>query len=181
MTQQLTNTITPPINKPDITELNAGVTSMSDFTMGNKPLDPSLLPSDYVSSIQLAPPLIQDRIIEFLTVGGPVVWILLMMSLVAVSIMIIKVWQFSRLKPERRTSIDKSISLWHKGDKTAAKLMLNAKYSVEKVTLVAMKGLTDNTVDNGLLKEDLRPLEVIATLSPLLGLLGTVIGMIMAF
>ena len=156
MTQQLTNTITPPINKPDITELNAGVTSMSDFTMGNKPLDPSLLPSDYVSSIQqdmLAPPLIQDRIIEFLTVGGPVVWILLMMSLVAVSIMIIKVWQFSRLKPERRTSIDKSISLWHKGDKTAAKLMLNAKYSVEKVTLVAMKGLTDNTVDNGLLKD----------------------------
>lgn len=59
-----------------------------------------------------------------------------------------------------------------------------------------MRGLTDNSVDKTLLKEELNrvatlkleqlrsylhPLEVIATLSPLLGLLGTVIGMIMAF
>jgi len=75
-------------------------------------------------------------------------------------------------------------------------LILNGKYSVEKVALVAMRGLTDNSVDKTLLKEELNrvatlkleqlrsylhPLEVIATLSPLLGLLGTVIGMIMAF
>ena len=161
----------------------------------------TMLPADYVNSIplkhdSLSSTLIQDRIIEFLNVGGPVVWILLLMSLISVSILVIKVWQFSKLKPERRISINKSLALWHKGDTSSAKVLLNSKYSVEKVLLVAMSGLTNNTADKALLKEELnriatlkleqlrsylRPLEVIATLSPLLGLLGTVIGMIMAF
>ncbi len=161
----------------------------------------TMLPADYVNSIPLehdplSSTLIQDRIVEFLTVGGPVVWILLLMSLIAVSIMIIKIWQFTKLKPERRISINKSLTLWHKGDTSSAKVLLNSKYSVEKVVLVAMSGLTNKMTDKALLKEELnriatlkleqlrsylRPLEVIATLSPLLGLLGTVIGMIMAF
>lgn len=199
MNQNVINTVVPPANTLDLNNLRAGTTITTDLTIGNQPIDPSLLGADYANTVQqdvLASPLIQDRIAEFLNVGGPVVWILLLMSLVAVSIMIIKIWQFSRLKPERCTALDKSLTLWHKGDKTSAKIMLNSKYSVEKVALVAMKGLTDNTIDKDLLKEELnriatlkldqlrsylRPLEVIATLSPLLGLLGTVIGMIMAF
>lgn len=183
MDQNIINTVTPSANTADLNNLGAGTTIASDLT--------TAVPSDVLTS-----PLVQDRISEFLTVGGPVVWILLVMSLVAVSIILIKAWQFSKLKPERRTSIDKSLSLWHKGDTASAKVMLNPKYSVENVALVAMRGLTTNAVDKPLLKEELnriaslkleqlrsylRPLEVIATLSPLLGLLGTVIGMIMAF
>lgn len=184
---------------PELT--NATVNSTSPLSVENEPLESTLLSPDYVDAIQLqhdplTSSLIQDRIFEFLNVGGPVVWILLLMSLVAVSIMVIKLWQFSKLKPERRSSIDKSLASWHKGDKSAAKVMLNSKYSVEKVALVAMKGLTNTATNQSLLKEELnriatlkleqlrsylRPLEVIATLSPLLGLLGTVIGMIMAF
>jgi biopolymer transport protein ExbB len=199
MNETLINSTAPSANTPELNTLDAGRTVTSDLTVSNQPIDPSLLGSNYGNTMQqdvLASSLIQDRITEFLNVGGPVVWILLLMSLVAVSIMLIKIWQFSKLKPERRTSIDKSLSLWHKGETTSAKLMLNGKFSVEKVALVAMRGLTDNTVDKTLLKEELnrvatlkleqlrsylRPLEVIATLSPLLGLLGTVIGMIMAF
>jgi biopolymer transport protein ExbB len=195
----LIDSTAPSAHTPELNTLDVATTITSELTTGNQPMDPSLLGSDYAITMQkevLASPLIQDRITEFLNVGGPVVWILLLMSLVAVSIMLIKVWQLSKLKPERRTSIDKSLSLWHKGETTPAKLMLNDKYSVEKVALVAMRGLTDNSVDKTLLKEELnrvatlkleqlrsylRPLEVIATLSPLLGLLGTVIGMIMAF
>lgn len=193
------NTTASSVSTSDLNNPATDTVITSDLTIGNQPIDPSLLPTDITNTVQqdiLSSPLIQDRIAEFLNVGGPVVWILLLMSLVAVSIIIIKTWQFSRLKPERRTAIDKSLTLWHKGDKTSAKIMLNSKYSVEKVALVAMKGLTDNTIDKDLLKEELnriatlkleqlrsylRPLEVIATLSPLLGLLGTVIGMIMAF
>lgn len=193
------NSTASPANTAELNTLDAGTTMTSDLTIANQTIDPSLLVSESAKTMQqdvLADPLIQERIAEFLNVGGPVVWILLIMSLVAVSIMLIKIWQFSRLKPERRASIDKSLALWHKGETTSAKLILNGKYSVEKVALVAMRGLTDNTVDKTLLKEELnriatlkleqlrsylRPLEVIATLSPLLGLLGTVIGMIMAF
>lgn len=196
MNQNLINTPAPPANTADLDTLNAVA---SDLMLENQQLDLASSPVGFADTVQqdiLANPLIQDRVTEFLTVGGPVVWILLLMSLIAVSIMIIKIWQFSSLKPERRTAINTSLSLWHKGDKTSAKIMLNSKYSVEKVVLVAMKGLTDNTIDKDLLKEELnriatlkldqlrsylRPLEVIATLSPLLGLLGTVIGMIMAF
>ncbi len=193
------NSTASPASTAELNTLDAGTTMTSDLTIANQTIDPSLLVSESAKTMQqdvLADPLIQERIAEFLNVGGPVVWILLIMSLVAVSIMLIKIWQFSRLKPERRASIDKSLALWHKGETTSAKLILNGKYSVEKVALVAMRGLTDNTVDKTLLKEELnriatlkleqlrsylRPLEVIATLSPLLGLLGTVIGMIMAF
>jgi len=188
MNENLINSVTPSVNTPSLNKLAIDTT-------GSQPIESSDL-VNVVPQDTLASPLIQDRITEFLNVGGPVVWILLVMSLVAVSIMLIKLWQFSKLKPERRTAIDKSLALWHKGDKASAKVMLNSKYSVEKVALVTMKGLTDNTVDKTLLKEELnriaalkleqlrgylRPLEVIATLSPLLGLLGTVIGMIMAF
>jgi biopolymer transport protein ExbB len=199
MNKTLINSTAPSAHTPELNTLDEATTITSELTMGNQPIVHSLLGSDDAITMQqdvLASPLIQDRITEFLNVGGPVVWILLLMSLAAVSIMLIKIWQFSKLKPERRTSIDKSLSLWHKGETTPAKLMLNGKYSVEKVALVAMRGLTDNTIDKTLLKEELnrvatlkleqlrtylRPLEVIATLSPLLGLLGTVIGMIMAF
>lgn len=197
MNKNLTNTVDSSINTSDSNSLDVGTT----IAAGNQPIDPSLMGtgSDYANTAQpdlLANPLIQDKIADFLNIGGPVVWILLLMSLVAMSIIIIKIWQFSKLKPECHIALDNSLALWHKGEKNSAKVMLNSKYTVEKVTLVAMKGLTDNGVDKALLKEELnriatlkleqlrsylRPLEVIATLSPLLGLLGTVIGMIMAF
>lgn len=199
MDQDVINTVAPSTNTPDLNSLGVGTTIPSNISLENQQLDPTLLPADLTGSMPndvLSSPLIQDRISEFLIVGGPIVWILLVMSLVALSIIIIKAWQFAKLKPERKTSLEKSLALWHKGDFSSAKVMLNSKYSVENVTLVAMRGLTANTVDKPLLKEELnriaalkleqlrsylRPLEVIATLSPLLGLLGTVIGMIMAF
>jgi biopolymer transport protein ExbB len=195
MNKNLTNTVDSSINTSDSNSPDVGTT----IAAGNQPIDPSSVGADIANGLQpdvLATPVMQDRIVDFLNVGGPVVWILLLMSLVAMSIIIIKIWQFSKLKPERHIALDKSLALWHKGDKTSAKVMLNSKYTVEKVTLVAMKGLTDSFIDKDLLKEELnriatlkleqlrsylRPLEVIATLSPLLGLLGTVIGMIMAF
>lgn len=202
MNQALINTATPPTHSdPDLTNHVENAILASDFSIGSQQADPSLSSADYVNALPLendplTNTLVQDRIVEFLNVGGPIVWLLLSMSLIAVSIIIIKIWQFSKLKPERKTAINKSLVLWHKGETSSAKVMLNARYSVEKVALVAMQGLTNNNTDKAILKEELnriatlkleelrsylRPLEVIATLSPLLGLLGTVIGMIMAF
>ena len=158
-----------------------------------------IAPSNNAAIIQpevLSNDLILDRIYEFMHVGGPVVWLLMIMSIIAASIIIIKFWQFSHLRPERKNSLNKSLSLWSKGECASAKVLLNPKYTVEKVALVAMAGLTFPNTDHELLREELsriatlkldqlrsylRPLEIIATLSPLLGLLGTVLGMIVAF
>jgi len=139
---------------------------------------------------------VQERIQEFLTVGGPVVWVLSIMSVVALTIILLKLWQFAVLRPERRTALEQSLQLWRNGDAIAAMRNLPSKHPISQVALIAMDGLSKGTTEVTLLKDELnrvatqqldqlraylRPLEVIATLSPLLGLLGTVLGMIVAF
>lgn len=138
----------------------------------------------------------QDKIYDFLMVGGPVVWILMAMSVVALTIILIKLWQFSTLRPERQTGITDSLTYWRNGELTLAKKGLDREGTISSVAYIAMAGLSEEKVNVGLLKDELnrvavkkleqfraylRPLEVIATLSPLLGLLGTVLGMIGAF
>ncbi|OUR74455.1 flagellar motor protein MotA [Methylophaga sp. 41_12_T18] len=139
---------------------------------------------------------VQERIQEFLTVGGPVVWVLSIMSVVALTIILLKMWQFTVLRPERRAALEQSLQLWRNGDAIAAMRHLPSKHPISQVALIAMDGLSKGTTEVTLLKDELnrvatqqldqlraylRPLEVIATLSPLLGLLGTVLGMIVAF
>lgn len=158
----------------------------SDIISPDLLLDSQIIPAETFS----------ERINEFLTVGGPVVWVLSIMSLFALTIILIKCWQFAFLRPERRTEIDYSLGLWMKGEFTAAKEALPNKHIIADVASLAMDGLMSHSRDIDLLKEELnrvatskleqlraylRPLEVIATLSPLLGLLGTVLGMILAF
>ncbi len=72
MNEILINSTAPSANTPELNTLDAGTTITSELTMGNQPIDPSLLGSDYANTMQqdvLASPLIQDRITEFLNVG----------------------------------------------------------------------------------------------------------------
>jgi len=133
---------------------------------------------------------------DFLTVGGPVVWILMGFSVIALCIVLVKIWQFALLRPESTGDVRKSLLAWRKGENQEAIAALKTRRPVSEVTSMAMHGLSRTSADHSLLKEELervatnrmnqlraflRPLEVIATLSPLLGLLGTVLGMIVAF
>ncbi len=132
----------------------------------------------------------------FLIVGGPVLWILFGLSIAAVSIILIKFWQFARLRLEHNRDVHSSLLLWHKGEHEKAQQVLNTRHPVSDVTALAMQEVLAPSTDRELLKENidrvatlhlvrlralLPPLEGIATLSPLLGLLGTVLGMILAF
>jgi len=136
-----------------------------------------------------------DRLVDFMAVGGPVVWILSAFSVVALSIVLLKLWQFARLRPESSADVEQGLALWRQGETTAALAQLNVRRPVAELVELAMRGLSMHR-DRELLREELtrlatqrlsqlrawlRPLEVIATLSPLLGLLGTVLGMIVAF
>ncbi len=151
--------------------------------------------TDLITNQDVIVTTISSRLEEFLSVGGPVVWILMVMSIIALTIVIIKALQFFVSKPERTQDIERSLTLWKKGDVDSAKALLSPKYSVESLALDTMNGLTNHQPEAALreelsriatlklnqLRSYLRPLEVIATLSPLLGLLGTVLGMIVAF
>ncbi|AFI84139.1 MotA/TolQ/ExbB proton channel family protein [Methylophaga nitratireducenticrescens] len=133
---------------------------------------------------------------ELLHIGGPVVWILLGFSVIAVSIVLIKCWQLLLLSPESTTTAQKAIALWKQNEPDQALSQLKKTKPLDELLAMAMEGLRRAEITEQLLKEELqrvanlrlnqlrsylRPLEVIASLSPLLGLLGTVIGMILAF
>ena len=129
--------------------------------------------------------------------GGYVVWVLLVISVVALAIVIVKQWQFARVRPETNDGINPALRLWRIGDRQGAiDALSNNEQFGSDIVLFAMRGraeagweangLQDEIERQGSLKlRDLRTylpaLEVIGMLSPLLGLLGTVLGMIDAF
>lgn len=135
--------------------------------------------------------------LQLLQRGGPVVLILLLMSLMAFSILIAKALQFQVLGINHSKNLYDSLSDWRKGRWQAAEQTLQKlpRHPVARVMDAAMHGLQSDRSEATVREEVtriarnhiehlrgwLRLLELIATLSPLLGLLGTVIGMIEAF
>tara|TARA_R110002167_G_scaffold30450_4_gene100843 strand:+ start:2206 stop:2994 length:789 start_codon:yes stop_codon:yes gene_type:complete len=148
-----------------------------------------------------------NPLIDFLNVGGPVVWILMVFSVVALTISILKLTQFFLAKAEHNSDIEISLRAWKQGEIDKATNALNLQAPISNIVLSAQQACCDvyrnsdaeadvqnKAIDsykeelsrqaNALmqsLRSYLRPLEMIAALSPLLGLLGTVLGMIEAF
>lgn len=131
-----------------------------------------------------------------LDAGGPVMLILAGLSVLALTIVLVKLWQFASLRGGGANRIEGALDAWRAGRGGEAVEGLAAATSpLAQIVHTAMAGrLHEN--DQAALREEierragcllaalrshLRGLEVIASLSPLLGLLGTVIGMIEAF
>ncbi len=130
-----------------------------------------------------------------LITGGPVVWILCVFSLIALTIVLVKVWQLVALRAESSKVVNSALAQWRAGRGSDAVGQLDDAHPVAAVVKCAMTGRLDGMNDL-LLREEVeriasarlndlrsffRPLELIGALSPLLGLLGTVMGMIVAF
>lgn len=138
----------------------------------------------------------QDRLLRFLDLGGPVVWILLAMSVLALTIILTKLAHFSSLRVGHRRNAEKALSLYRSGRIRDA--IARAERSPDPASQLLARGLRGrqrelpepmireemirygNVVLQGL-RSGFRPLEVIGSLAPLLGLFGTVLGMIKAF
>jgi len=132
----------------------------------------------------------------FLETGGPVVWILLAISIAALSILLMKLWQFFQLRPEHNEELPEALSTWRQGRHEEAWRMLRTERFSSEIVALAMRELAQGQAHQATLREELErialaklnglraqlpALEVIGTLTPLLGLLGTVLGMIAAF
>lgn len=127
---------------------------------------------------------------EWLATGGPVMWLLLLLSLVASAIVIAKLIQFALLRPLASENGDKALALLRQGDVKAATDQALAGKDPLSRTLAPVLALTNNWEEEALrqarhqiegLRGGMRALELIAAVAPLLGLLGTVFGMIEAF
>lgn len=137
-----------------------------------------------------------DSVAGLVSTGGPVVVVLLAISVFALAISLAKIWQFrvSRLGDTR--AADEALRLHRLG--RTAEAVASAEGSpnpAARVLEVAMRGKHARAPEDRVredvmrvggdllqsLRSWLRPLEVIASVSPLLGLFGTVLGMIEAF
>lgn len=129
--------------------------------------------------------------------GGPVVMILLGLSVFALTVIVVKLWQFWLLGAGRHRHVHKALRLWISGERGLAYEMLrNRKSAVACAVAHAMRGLNHGEAAKASVREDvervaleqikhlksyLKGLEAVAQIAPLLGLFGTVLGMIGAF
>lgn len=132
-----------------------------------------------------------------LTLGGPITLILMAMSIAALTIIIVKSVQMYAERSRNKSAIDRALKLWQQNDRAnAIALIVHADSGVARLLKVAMQGSESAGVSEAHVKEEvqrlasadmesfrshLRSLEFIGTVSPLLGLFGTVLGMIEAF
>lgn len=124
-----------------------------------------------------------------LDLGGPVVLIIGAGSLVAAAVVFYKLWQFALSGVGRHAALSEALALWDAGDRVRARAALGRSRSyLRPVIDLAMSGRVDaarleaeaETRFAGL-ERGFRLLDSIAQLAPLMGLFGTVLGMITAF
>ena len=134
---------------------------------------------------------------EMFEAGGPVMYILLALSVIALAIVLLKFYQFEVISLDRKKNLYEAIRLWQANDNARAiRAIADSKNPIAIACHGAMAGLNRPAGDTEALREEVARvgkgqmnalnrgvwgLELIATISPLLGLLGTVLGMIEAF
>ncbi|GLQ06868.1 MotA/TolQ/ExbB proton channel family protein [Sneathiella chinensis] len=129
--------------------------------------------------------------------GGPVVAILLVLSVIGLAAALYKGWAFYRMGLGRHGPAYRALNVWQRYPSAEAlDLLEQARGPVAVSLLHAMRGQLYNADQGALVREDIdrvasaeiaaarrgiRVLEVIGQVAPLLGLFGTVLGMIDAF
>jgi biopolymer transport protein ExbB len=138
-----------------------------------------------------------EQLFRLIDNGGPVLLLLFVISILALTLIIAKLIQFWMLRVYGQRFVEPVLQAWRSGrNSEALEVLRSQRNPVARVLEVALQGSAGDVRREELLKEEitrvaglqldnlrsgLRPLALIANISPLIGLLGTVIGMINAF
>lgn len=132
---------------------------------------------------------------DTLGTGSLILGVLAILSLLSWTVIIVKLVELRSSRSGHKARAD-ALESWRKGDKQAALSLVETGASpADRVICFAMKALRGNFSGQALMTElsrrgneevarmnsKIRLLEIIAMISPLLGLLGTVLGMILSF
>lgn len=122
--------------------------------------------------------------------GGPVVIVLMAVAVLTLAVAIYKCWQFWMAAVGRHAALSQAVAKWDSGDKAGARQTLERSRSY--LAPVIDMAMTARSLDAARLQAEaetrfaklergFRLLDSVAQLAPLLGLFGTVLGMIEAF
>lgn len=137
---------------------------------------------------------IKTTLFNILDQGGPVVAILMASSVLTLALVLYKIWQYHVSGVGRHKALGRAIAAWDAGDQALARRHLGDSTSylvpVFQRAFDGITGDTSNLSDRSdaeaeerfsRLEGGLNVLDMVAQLAPLLGLFGTVLGMIDAF
>lgn len=138
-----------------------------------------------------------SQALAFLETGGPAIWAIAALSVLTVTLILWKTWRLALMGAWSGRRTEAAVNLWTQGDRTRACDTLQGRRSLRAVVAAcAMQECAAAHLSEAEQREEiervarrqlskarsgLRALELIATIAPLLGLLGTVLGMIAAF
>lgn len=135
--------------------------------------------------------LVRTAIGNVLDLGGPVVMVLIVASIIATSLVLYKLWQFQAAGVGRHERLTEALDAWDAGERPLAFSLLNMSTSylapVIRVaftshgTAAAKRADAEAEDRFARLERGFSFLDMVAQLAPLLGLFGTVLGMIEAF
>jgi biopolymer transport protein ExbB len=136
-------------------------------------------------------------LVDFLSRGGPTLWLIAALSVLTLALVLWKLWRLAIAGVWSGAATQTALADWERGAADAALSQLQNRRSLRaKLAATAMRTRLDPTLNDAQAREEttrsaradllaarsgLRALELISTIAPLLGLLGTVLGMIGAF
>lgn len=141
--------------------------------------------------------MIPGNLLVFLDRGGPALWLIALLSVLTLALILWKLWRLALMGAWSGTATRQAITLWSDGQNEAALATVAGRRSLRaRLAHAAMSARLDAGLNEAQAREEttrraradlgqarrgLRALELIAAIAPLLGLLGTVLGMIAAF
>ena len=130
-----------------------------------------------------------DALRQIAELGGPVVLMLLVISVLTATVVLLKLWQMRVAHVGQHRALKTALELWDMGDIAGAKAQVSRSRSyLKQLVSMAMQDGSDSDrlhaeaeTRFARLEGGFRFLDTVSQLSPLLGLFGTVLGMISAF
>lgn len=135
--------------------------------------------------------------LDFLNKGGPALWVIFALSIILTTVILWKLWHLSRLGVWRARDVEPCLTLISQGDlEDATTLIAKRRHLRARFMTATLATIQDPSLSQQASREEcerlgkttllsaqtgLRAIELIATIAPLVGLLGTVLGMIEAF
>ncbi len=135
------------------------------------------------------------KALTFLREGGPSIWAIAALSVITLALILWKIWRLALIGAWSRGKASKAVLAFEAGNPQAALAIVDGRMGIRSkvvsTAITALRSLPEERAREETARvakkhlaragTGLGALELIATIAPLLGLLGTVLGMIAAF